>query len=224
KTYENKLYALADSMKVEYRMIVDSGFILQIDDPRMVTEYDSMDPPPSPEEYRRFATVRIEALNHALAGLPEDRIRYHMCWGSWHGPHTTDIPLRDLVDIILQVRAGAWSLEAANARHAHEYHVWEDGKLHEAKMLVPCALTRSCQYRSSSVGMLAGSAVKLKPVLGVAARTVATTFACVSWAMNCSSGSKTSSLPVAGARLSSTWRLTVDGNPDLPIAAFGTEP
>ena len=112
KTEEDYLYALADSMKVEYRMIVDAGFILQIDDPRMVTEYDSMDPPPSPEEYRRFATVRIEALNHALAGLPEDRVRYHMCWGSWHGPHTTDAPLHEIAPVILKIKAGAFSLEA----------------------------------------------------------------------------------------------------------------
>src|SRR5207247_7244317 len=99
KTEEEYLGALAGAMKLEYKMIVDAGFILQIDDPRMVTEYDSMDPPPSPEVYRRFATVRIEALNHALAGLPEDRVRYHMCWGSWHGPHTTDAPLRETAPV-----------------------------------------------------------------------------------------------------------------------------
>ena len=93
ETVQEFLYATADAMKTEYRMIVDAGFILQIDNPRMVTEWDSTDPPPTAEEYRRFATVRIEALNHALAGLPEDRVRYHMCWGSWHGPHTTDAPL-----------------------------------------------------------------------------------------------------------------------------------
>src|SRR5437660_1508034 len=135
KTEEDYLYALADSMKVEYRMIVDAGFILQIDDPRMVTEYDSMDPPPSPEEYRRFASVRIEALNHALAGLPEDRVRYHMCWGSWHGPHTTDAPLHEIAPVILKIKAGAFSLEAANPRHEHEYHVWETLKLPAGKIL-----------------------------------------------------------------------------------------
>jgi 5-methyltetrahydropteroyltriglutamate--homocysteine methyltransferase len=126
KTEEEFLHAIADAMKTEYKAIVDAGFIVQIDDPRMVTEYDSMDPAPSPGEYRRFATIRIEALNHALAGLPEDRVRYHMCWGSWHGPHTTDAPLREIAPVILQIRAGAFSLEAANPRHEHEYHVWED--------------------------------------------------------------------------------------------------
>jgi 5-methyltetrahydropteroyltriglutamate--homocysteine methyltransferase len=146
KTEEEYLYALADSMKVEYRMIVDAGFILQIDDPRMVTEYDSMDPPPSPEEYRRFATVRIEALNHALAGLPEDRVRYHMCWGSWHGPHTTDAPLHEIAPVILKIKAGAFSLEAANPRHEHEYHVWETLKLPAGKILIPgvVAHTTNC--------------------------------------------------------------------------------
>jgi 5-methyltetrahydropteroyltriglutamate--homocysteine methyltransferase len=137
KTQEEYLFAIAEAMKTEYKMIVDAGFILQIDDPRLVTEWDSLDPAPTPDEYRKFANVRIEALNHALAGLPEDRIRYHMCWGSWHGPHTTDAPLKDIIEVILQVRAGAFSLEAANARHAHEYHVWETVKLPEGKILIP---------------------------------------------------------------------------------------
>jgi 5-methyltetrahydropteroyltriglutamate--homocysteine methyltransferase len=146
KTQEEFLYAIADAMKTEYKAIVDAGFILQIDDPRMVTEYDSMDPVPSPEEYRRFATMRIEALNHALAGLPEDRLRYHMCWGSWHGPHTTDAPLRDIAPVILQIKAGAFSLEAANPRHEHEYHVWEDLKFPEGKIIIPgvIAHTTNC--------------------------------------------------------------------------------
>ena len=146
KTEEDYLYALADAMKAEYRLIVDAGFVLQIDDPRMVTEYDSMDPAPSAEEYRRFATVRIEALNHALAGLPEDRVRYHMCWGSWHGPHTTDAPLSEILPVILTIKAGAFSLEAANPRHEHEYHVWETIKLPEGKILIPgvIAHTTNC--------------------------------------------------------------------------------
>jgi len=146
RTEEEYLWALADAMKTEYRTIVDAGFILQIDDPRMVTEYDSMDPAPAPEEYRRFATVRIEALNHALAGLPEDRVRYHMCWGSWHGPHTTDAPLREIAPVILQIKAGAFSLEAANPRHEHEYRVWESIKLPAGKILIPgvIAHTTNC--------------------------------------------------------------------------------
>ena len=146
KTPEEFLYAIADAMKTEYRMIVEAGFILQIDDPRMVTEWDSMDPPPTPEEYRRFATTRIEALNHALAGLPEDRVRYHMCWGSWHGPHSTDAPLREIAPVILKIKAGAFSLEAANPRHEHEYHVWEELKFPDGKIIIPgvIAHTTNC--------------------------------------------------------------------------------
>jgi 5-methyltetrahydropteroyltriglutamate--homocysteine methyltransferase len=143
KSPEEYVFAIAEAMKTEYKMIVDAGFILQIDDPRLTTEYDSLDPAPSMEDYRRFLTVRIEALNSALAGLPEDRIRYHICWGSWHGPHTTDLPLKDFVDIILNVRAQAFSLEAANARHAHEYHVWEDVKLAEGRMLIPGVISHT---------------------------------------------------------------------------------
>jgi 5-methyltetrahydropteroyltriglutamate--homocysteine methyltransferase len=146
RTEEEYLNAIAEAMRTEYRAIVDAGFVLQIDDPRMVTEYDSMDPAPTPEEYRRFATVRIEALNHALASLPEDRIRYHMCWGSWHGPHTTDAPLREIVPVILQIKAGAFSLEAANPRHEHEYHVWENLEFPDGKIIIPgvIAHTTNC--------------------------------------------------------------------------------
>jgi 5-methyltetrahydropteroyltriglutamate--homocysteine methyltransferase len=146
KTQEEYLFAIAEAMKTEYKLIVDAGFILQIDDPRLVTEFDSLDPAPTPAEYAKFASLRIEALNHALAGLPEDRIRYHMCWGSWHGPHTTDAELKDIAEVILQVRAGGFSLEAANPRHAHEYHVWEKIKFPEGKLLIPgvIAHTTNC--------------------------------------------------------------------------------
>jgi 5-methyltetrahydropteroyltriglutamate--homocysteine methyltransferase len=134
---EEYIFAIADALSVEYRAIVEAGFVLQIDDPRLVTEWDSTDPPPTAEEYRAFAALRIEALNHALAGLPEERIRYHMCWGSWHGPHTTDAPLAEIAPVILQVKAGAFSLEAANPRHEHEYHVWEELKFPEGKVIIP---------------------------------------------------------------------------------------
>ena len=136
-TDEEFLTAIADAMKEEYRAIVDAGFILQIDDPRVVTQYGMPDSAPSIEEYRRFATLRVEAINHALEGLPEARVRYHLCWGSWHGPHVTDVPLRDIVDIVLRVKAGAYCVEAANPRHAHEWEVWENVKLPDGKLLVP---------------------------------------------------------------------------------------
>ena len=136
-TQEEYLAAIADAMKQEYRAIVEAGFILQIDDPRVVTQYGMPDPAPSIEEYRNFASLRVEAINHALAGLPEDRVRYHLCWGSWHGPHVTDVPLKDIVDIVLQVNAGAYCVEAANPRHAHEWEVWENRKLPDGKILIP---------------------------------------------------------------------------------------
>ncbi|HLF72060.1 MAG TPA: cobalamin-independent methionine synthase II family protein [Dehalococcoidia bacterium] len=146
KTNEEYLYAIADSMHEEYKLIVDAGFLLQIDDPRGVTAWDGFDPEPAPEEYRKFAALRVEALNHALRGLPEDRIRYHVCWGSWHGPHTTDVPLKHIIDVTLQIKAQAYSIEAANPRHAHEYHVFEATKLPEGKILIPgvIAHTTNC--------------------------------------------------------------------------------
>jgi 5-methyltetrahydropteroyltriglutamate--homocysteine methyltransferase len=134
---ETFLFGVADAMKAEYKTIVDAGFLLQIDDPQLVTRYDAEDPPPAPEEYRKRAAIRVEALNHALGGIPEDRVRYHVCWGGWHGPHTTDLALKDIVGLLLQIRAGAYLIEAANARHEHEWRVWEEVKLPERKILIP---------------------------------------------------------------------------------------
>ncbi len=136
-TAEAYLFAIADAMRSEYKAIVEAGFVLQVDDPRIAVMYDLQDPPPTREQYRSFAELRIAALNRALAGLPEDRIRYHFCWGSWHGPHTTDVALKDIVDLVLQVRAGGYAIEGANPRHAHEYHVWETTKLPAGKVLIP---------------------------------------------------------------------------------------
>ena len=136
-TDEAYLFAIADAMHEEYKAITDAGFILQLDDPRVVTQYGMPDPAPTIEEYRRFAALRVEAINHALKGIPEDRVRYHLCWGSWHGPHVTDVALRDIVDIILGVNAGAYCVEAANPRHEHEWQVWENVKLPDGKKLIP---------------------------------------------------------------------------------------
>ena len=137
KTQEEFLFAIADALRVEYRAITAAGFILQIDDPGMAENWDAMDPSVTLEEYRAYARLCIAALNHALEGIPEDRVRYHMCWGSWHGPHLTDIPLRDVVDLLLTIRAGAYSLEAGNVRHEHEWKVWRDVKLPDGKLLIP---------------------------------------------------------------------------------------
>lgn len=140
-TDEDYIFALADAMKHEYKAIVDAGFILQIDDPALPDTYDMIVPNPSIEDYRKFAAVRVDALNQALRGLPEDRVRYHICWGSWHGPHTHDLPLRHVVDLMLRITAGAYSLEAANARHEHEWKIWQDVKLPEGKILIPGVVT-----------------------------------------------------------------------------------
>jgi len=136
-TAEAFLEGITSALRVEYRAIVDAGFILQLDDPGLPDTWDMLDPQPSVEEYKRYAMLRVDALNHALAGIPEDRIRYHICWGSWHGPHTTDIPLRDIVDVMLRVGAQAYSVEAGNVRHEHEYKIWQDVKLPEGKILIP---------------------------------------------------------------------------------------
>src|SRR5437763_4223350 len=137
KTDEEFLYVCAEAMREEYQAIVDAGLILQLDDPATATGWDMITPEPSLDAYKKFIMVRIEALNHALRGLPADRIRYHLCWGSWHGPHVTDIPLRDIVDVMLAVNAGAYSFEAGNVRHEHEWRVWQDVKLPDDKLILP---------------------------------------------------------------------------------------
>jgi 5-methyltetrahydropteroyltriglutamate--homocysteine methyltransferase len=134
---EELVVALAEALRTEYRAIVDAGFLLQVDDARAAVTYDRMVPPASFEDYYRWVARHVEVLNHALEGIPEDRIRYHVCWGSWPGPHTTDVPLRKIVDLILKVRAGAYLLEAANPRHEHEWRVWKEVKLPEGKILAP---------------------------------------------------------------------------------------
>src|SRR6516164_1738886 len=105
------LFASADAMHEEYKAIVEAGIVLQIDDPSLPDNWDMINPEPPLNEFKKFEQVRMEALNHALRGLPADRIRFHICWGSWHGPHTTDIPLKDIVDLVLSVNAGAYSVE-----------------------------------------------------------------------------------------------------------------
>jgi 5-methyltetrahydropteroyltriglutamate--homocysteine methyltransferase len=137
KNDEELVIALAEALRTEYRAIVDAGFLLQVDDARAAVTYDRMVPPASFEDYYRWVGRHVEVLNHALGGIPEDRVRYHVCWGSWPGPHTTDVPLRKIVDLILKVRAGAYLIEAANSRHEHEWRVWKDVKLPEGKILAP---------------------------------------------------------------------------------------
>ena len=137
KTEEEFLFALADAIAEEYRTVVDAGFILQIDDPGLPDWWDMLKPEPAVADYRKFARLRIDAVNHALAGIPQDRVRYHLCWGSWHGPHTHDLPLEHIIDLILMVNAQTYSFEAANVRHEHEWRIWESAKLPDGKMLMP---------------------------------------------------------------------------------------
>jgi 5-methyltetrahydropteroyltriglutamate--homocysteine methyltransferase len=137
KTEEELLYACADAMREEYKAILDAGLVLQLDDPAIAENWDQINPEPTVEEYRKFTMVRVEALNHAIRGLPQDRIRFHLCWGSWHGPHTTDIPMRDIVEVMLAINAQAYSFEAGNVRHEHEWRVWEDVSLPDGKLILP---------------------------------------------------------------------------------------
>ena len=134
---EKFLEAIASALRLEYRAIVDAGFVLQLDDPGLPDTWDMLEPQPSIQDYKRYAMIRVDALNHALEDIPEDRVRYHICWGSWHGPHTTDIPLRDIVDVMLRVKAQAYSVEAGNVRHEHEYKLWREVRLPDGKILIP---------------------------------------------------------------------------------------
>ena len=143
KGEEEWLAAVTAAMRTEYRTIVDAGFILQIDDARAATAYDRMVPPGTFEEYRRWLAKFVESLNHALEGIPEDRVRYHVCWGSWPGPHVSDVALRDIVDLILKVRAGAYVIESANPRHEHEWQVWKNVKLPPGKVLIPGVISHA---------------------------------------------------------------------------------
>lgn len=140
KTDEEYVYALSEALRNEYLAIHESGLVLQVDDAVLANAYDDL-MAKGEDVYRKWANTRIEALNHALRGIPEDRIRYHLCYGSWHAPHVSDAPLEDIVDLILRVNAGAYSIEAANVRHEHEWRVWEDKKLPDGKILIPGVVT-----------------------------------------------------------------------------------
>jgi len=142
KTAEEFVFAVAEAMREEYKTIVESGLILQIDDPRLVTYYN-VTPGASIADCRKWAEVRIEALNHALRGLPRERIRFHTCYGINIGPRMYDMELKDVVDLIPRVNAGAYSFEAGNPRHEHEWKVWKDVKLPEGTVLIPGVITHS---------------------------------------------------------------------------------
>jgi 5-methyltetrahydropteroyltriglutamate--homocysteine methyltransferase len=140
---EECLLAIGEAMRTEYRTIVEAGFLLQLDDARLAVTYDRMVPPASFADYRKWVAMHVEVLNHAIAGLPPERIRYHVCWGSWPGPHTTDVPLSDIVDLILSARVGAYVIEGANPRHEHEWKVWQAVKLPPDKVLIPGVISHA---------------------------------------------------------------------------------
>jgi 5-methyltetrahydropteroyltriglutamate--homocysteine methyltransferase len=139
-TEEEYVFAIADALREEYQAVYQSGLLLQVDDAVLANMYDHL-VSTSPEHYRKWAQLRVDALNHALKGIPEDRVRYHICFGSWHVPHVADAPLSEMIDLILQVNAGAYSFEAANPRHEHEWTVWETTKLPEGKSIIPGIVT-----------------------------------------------------------------------------------
>ncbi len=136
KTTEAFLFAIADALREEYKGIVDAGFLLQIDDPDLPDGWQ-MFPDMSVADYRKYATLRVEALNHALRDIPREKVRLHVCWGSFHGPHQADIPLKEIADIIFSVKASSYSIEASNPVHEHEWHVFEKFKIPDGAVLIP---------------------------------------------------------------------------------------
>jgi 5-methyltetrahydropteroyltriglutamate--homocysteine methyltransferase len=143
KSEEDLIHAIGAAMRTEYRMIIDAGFLVQLDDARAAVTYDRMVPPKSFADYRKWLALQVEVLNEAIAGLPADRIRYHVCWGSWPGPHTSDVGLAEIVDLIFGMKVGAFVIEGANPRHEHEWRVWESAKLPEGKVLIPGVISHA---------------------------------------------------------------------------------
>jgi 5-methyltetrahydropteroyltriglutamate--homocysteine methyltransferase len=143
KNDEEYIYAFADAMQVEYEMIAKAGFLLQVDDAWIPALWDRIGIKMGLDAFKKYCVMRVEALNHAMRNIPEEQIRYHFCWGSWHGPHVYDMPMKDIVDVMLRVKAQCYLFEAANPRHEHEYVVWETVKLPAGKILSPGCVTHS---------------------------------------------------------------------------------
>jgi len=163
-TEDEYLRALADAMNVEYRAIVDAGFVVQVDDPRLVSHWDRS-PGIDLDECRRFMAHRVEVLNHALRGIPEDRVRFHTCYSTNIAPRAHDLELRHYVDLMLNVRAGAYSIEASNPRHEHEWSVWENVKLPDGKILIPGVVSH-CVSLVEHPELVAQRIVRYAKVLG----------------------------------------------------------
>jgi 5-methyltetrahydropteroyltriglutamate--homocysteine methyltransferase len=164
RTAEEYLTALSDAMHVEYRAIVDAGFILQIDDPRMATHYNRT-PNASIEECRKFMALRVEAVNHALRGIPEDRVRFHTCYSVNIAPRVFDFELKHFVDLMLKIRAGAYAIEAANPRHEHEWELWRDVALPDGKVLIPGVVSH-CIHLVEHPELVAQRLIRFASVVG----------------------------------------------------------
>ena len=145
RTEEEFVYAIAEALRDEYKAIVGAGFLLQIDDPDLPDGWQ-MYPDMSVREYRKYATLRVDAINHALRDIPREKVRLHVCWGSFHGPHRNDIPLEDIIDIIFRVRASGYSIEASNPVHEHEWRVFEEVKPPEGTVLIPGVVGHCCDF------------------------------------------------------------------------------
>jgi 5-methyltetrahydropteroyltriglutamate--homocysteine methyltransferase len=165
ETEEDMVHAIADAMRTEYKMIVDNGLLVQVDDARAAVTYDRQVPPKTFAQYRDWVAMHMDALNHALEGIPEEKIRYHVCWGSWPGPHTTDVPLKDIVDLILRVKAGAYVIEGANPRHEHEWEVWKSVKLPKGRVLIPGVISHATNVVEHSE-LIAQRLVRYADVVG----------------------------------------------------------
>jgi 5-methyltetrahydropteroyltriglutamate--homocysteine methyltransferase len=143
KDHQSLLFALAEALREEYKTVLDAGLRIQIDDAFLPWTYERMVPPSTLAEYREWAELRIDALNHALEGLPLERIRYHICWGSWNAPHTHDVPLKDIIDLLFKLRVGGFQFEAANVRHEHEWKVWQSVKVPAGRVLIPGVISHA---------------------------------------------------------------------------------
>jgi len=166
RTQDEYAWALANAMKEEYEAVAKAGFIVQVDDPGIWVLWDFWYAGKrSFEEFRRFAETRIEMLNHALSNIPEEQIRYHVCWGSWHGPHSNDAPLAQFADLLLRIKAGAYCVEAANVRHETDWKVWRDHELPEGRILIPGVVSHSTNLLETA-DLIADRIVQYARVVG----------------------------------------------------------
>ena len=166
KTEEEYVYAMANAWRGEFQAVVNAGFILQIDDPGLADKFALFNPPLTIEQYRKHAALRIEATNHALQGIPEEQVRYHTCWGSWHGPHTHDIPFQHIVDLLLKVHAQGYSVEASNVQHMLDWKVWQQTKLPAGKVYIPGVVGHATGNLVENPEVVADRAVTYGKIMG----------------------------------------------------------